>query len=57
MGEYGLLEYYDGTYNYVKSIGIEGVDSSVCKRLSDDEKGHILSVYDKKLDEYYDRIK
>lgn len=57
MGEYGLLEYYDGTYNYVKSIGIEGIDSSVCKRLSDDEKGHILSVYDKKLDEYYDRIK
>lgn len=41
----------------MKSIDIEEIDSSVCKRLSDDEKGQILSVYDKKLDEYYDRIK
>ena len=52
-----MLEYYDGTYNYVKGIGIEEIDLSVWERLSDDEKGHILSVYDKKLDEYYDRIR
>lgn len=42
---------------HTKTLGIVEVDSTVWKKLSDDEKVHILSVCDKKLDEYYERIK
>lgn len=41
----------------VETLGIVEVDSTVWKKLSEDEKAHILSVCDKKLDEYYERIK
>ena len=40
-----------------KTLGIVEVDSTVWKKLSEEEKEHILSVCDKKLGEYYDRIK
>jgi hypothetical protein len=42
---------------HTKTLGIVEVDSTVWKKLSEDEKAHILSVCDKKLDEYYERIK
>ena len=42
---------------HTKTLGIVEVDSTVWKKLSDDEKAHILSICDKKLDEYYARIK
>ena len=42
---------------HTKTLGIVEVDSSVWKKLSDDEKVHILFVCDKKLVEYYERIK
>ena len=42
---------------HTKTLGIVEVDSTVWKKISDDEKAHILSVCDKKLDEYYARIK
>ena len=42
---------------HTKTLGIVEVDSTVWKKLLDDEKVHILSVCDKKLDEYYARIK
>ena len=42
---------------HTKTLGIVEVDSSVWKKLSEEEKEHILSVCDKKLDEYYARIK
>ncbi len=42
---------------HTKTLGIVEVDSTVWKKLSEDEKEYILSVCDKKLDEYYARIK
>lgn len=40
-----------------KTLGIVEVDSTVWKKLSDEEKEKISIICDKKLHEYYERIK
>lgn len=42
---------------HTKTLGIVEVDSSVWKKLTDNEKEYILSICDKKLFEYYQRIR
>ena len=41
---------------HTKTLGVVEVDPSIWKRLSEGEKKYILSVCDKKLEEYYKRI-
>ena len=56
--EYGIKRFEDmNMMRHTKTLGIVEVDSTVWKKLSEDEKAHILSICDKNLDEYYARIK
>ncbi len=42
---------------HTSTLGVIQVDSTVWKRLSDDDKKHIREVCDKKLDEYFAKLK
>lgn len=43
--------------NHSKTIGIIQVDALVWEKLSDSDREQIEKTCDKKLDEYYDRLK
>ena len=42
---------------HTKTLGIVQVDASVWKKLSGEEKQHILQVCDEKLEQYYARLR
>ena len=42
--------------HHTKTLGVIEIYSSVWKNLSDEEKDYILSICNKKLDEYYEKM-